>query len=377
MTLTAWIVLAVAVVVAFVVGYLVGGTRNKSTHTTPQETGETTPATTSAVETPDTAPQPPRRRAAIIYNPTKNEMDTLKSVATTVCRNEGWDEPLFIETTKDDPGTSMAHEAREKGAEVVIAAGGDGTVRAIAEALADTDVPMGIIPMGTGNLLARNLSIPLNRFEWAMRVALWGQDRVIDAARLRTSPNGEDTLFTVMAGIGYDATVMSNTSEDAKSRMGWWAYVRQGSRQLLGKPTEVRIQFDDGEEETRKIRSILGGNCGKVQGGIELIPGAVIDDGHLDVLTVTPRNVAEWVSVVTSIAGRSRKGMHADVTKCAAVKVRAEKELDVQVDGDVLGETDYLELSVLPNALTVRTPSPEQERHIRLDSLSLGMARRD
>ena len=79
--------------------------------------------------------------------------------------------------------------------------------------------------------------------------------------------------------------------------------------------------------------------------------------------------------MVTSIAGRSRKGMHADVTKCAAVKVRAEKELDVQVDGDVLGETDYLELSVLPNALTVRTPSPEQERNIRLDSLSLGIGR--
>ena len=377
MNLTAWIVLAVAVVVAFAVGYLVGASRTRSTLNQLQEPEQAAVETTSAVETPDTAPQPPRRRAAIIYNPTKNEMDTLKSVATTVCRNEGWDEPLFIETTKDDPGTSMAHEAREKGAEVVIAAGGDGTVRAIAQALAGTDVPMGIIPMGTGNLLARNLAIPLNRFEWAMRVALWGQDRAIDAAHLRTSPDGEDTLFTVMAGIGYDATVMSNTSEDAKSRMGWWAYVRQGSRQLLGKPTEVRIQFDDGEEETRKIRSILGGNCGKVQGGIELIPGAVIDDGHLDVLTVTPRNVAEWVSVVTSIAGRSRKGMHADVTKCAAVKVRAEKELDVQVDGDVLGKTDYLELSVLPNALTVRTPSPEQERSIRLDSLSLGIPRRD
>lgn len=376
MNLTAWIVLAAAVVVAFVVGYLVGVARTRSTFNQLQGPEQGAVETTSAEGSSETASRP-QRRAAIIYNPTKNEMDTLKSVATTVCRNEGWDEPLFIETTKDDPGTSMAHEAREKGAEVVIAAGGDGTVRAIAEALADTDVPMGIIPMGTGNLLARNLSIPLNRFEWAMRVALWGQDRVIDAARLRTSPDGEDTLFTVMAGIGYDATVMSNTSEDAKSRMGWWAYVRQGSRQLLGKPTEVRIQFDDGEEETRKIRSILGGNCGKVQGGIELIPGAVIDDGHLDVLTVTPRNVAEWVSVVTSIAGRSRKGMHADVTKCAAVKVRAEKDLDVQVDGDVLGETDYLELSVLPNALTVRTPSPEQERRIRLDSLSLGIARRD
>lgn len=376
MNLTAWIVLAVAVVVAFAVGYLVGASRTRSTFNQLQGPEQTTLNTTSAEGSSETASRP-QRRAAIIYNPTKNEMDTLKSVATTVCRNEGWDEPLFIETTKDDPGTSMAHEAREKGAEVVIAAGGDGTVRAIAQALAGTEVPMGIIPMGTGNLLARNLSIPLNRFEWAMRVALWGQDRVIDAAHLRMSPDGDDTLFTVMAGIGYDATVMSNTSEDAKSRMGWWAYVRQGSRQLLGKPTEVRIQFDDGEEETRKVRSILGGNCGKVQGGIELIPGAVIDDGHLDVLTVTPRNVAEWVSVVTSIAGRSRKGMHADVTKCAAVKVRAEKELDVQVDGDVLGETDYLELSVLPNALTVRTPSPEQERRIRLDSLSLGMARRD
>lgn len=374
MNLTAWIVLAVAVVVAFVVGYLVGGTRNKSNSPAPQGPEQTELDATSAAGSSETAPQT-QRRAAIIYNPTKGEMDTLKSVAATVFRNEGWDEPLFIETTKDDPGTSMAHEAREKGAEVVIAAGGDGTVRAIAQALAGTDVPMGIIPMGTGNLLARNLAVPLNRFEWAIRVALWGQDRVIDAAHLRTSPDGEDTVFTVMAGIGYDATVMSNTSENAKARIGWLAYVRQGWRQLLGKPTEVRIQFDDGEEETRKIRSIIGGNCGKVQGGIELIPGAVIDDGYLDILTVTPRNVAEWASVVTSIAGRSRKGMHADVTKCRSVTVRAEKKLDVQVDGDVLGETDFLELSVQPNALTVRTPSPEQERRIRMDALSLGIGR--
>lgn len=372
MDVTGWIILAFAVIFAFACGILVGGSRMRRKMSQFPEPIETNSTATSADQA-STASAPPRRRAAIIYNPTKDGMDTLKSVATTVCRNEGWDEPIFIGTTKDDPGTSMAKEACERGAEVVIAAGGDGTVRAVAQSLVETDVPLGIIPMGTGNLLARNLSVPLDRFEWAMRVALWGQDRVIDAAQLRTEPDGEPTLCTVMAGMGYDAAVMSGTSEDDKSRIGWLAYVKQGSRELLGKPTAARITFDDDVEVVKKIRSVLGGNCGKVQGGIELIPGAVIDDGYLDVMTVTPANIAQWASVIRSIAGRSRTGLHADVTKCKTVTIRTEKKLDVQVDGDVLGTTDFLELSVQPLALKVRTPSPEQERRIRVDSLSLGI----
>lgn len=335
---------------------------------TPAKAEETTQAaTTSAMEK-----KPTTRRAAIIFNPTKNGMDTLNAVAETVCRNEGWDPPLLLETTENDPGESMAREAVESGAEVVVAAGGDGTVRAVAQALEGTDVPLGIIPMGTGNLLARNLAIPTDGFEWALRVALWGQNTVIDAGRIRTRPDADFMVFTVMAGLGYDAAVMQGTSEKEKSRIGWLAYVKSGSRKLAGKPTAVRMQFDDKPAVSTRVRSVLGGNCGKVQGGIQLIPGAKFDDGYLDVLSVTPANIAQWAGVVTSILGKSRKGPHTSVTRCTTVTIRAEDELDVQVDGDVLGRTRYVELAISPAALTVRTPSPEQVRRMRADRLGLG-----
>lgn len=378
MSTIAWIVLAIGAGVAFLLGIAVGGSQAKkklsesnagnaggSDGTAGEGTGE--PRAGS-----DTHAAPALRQAAIIYNPTKNGMGNVKSIAATVCRNEGWAEPLMIETTEDDPGVAMGKEAVEAGVQVAIAAGGDGTVRAVAQALEGTDTPLGIIPMGTGNLLARNLSIPTDRFEWALRVALWGQDSVIDAARLRTKPDGEQMLFAVMAGLGYDAAVMSSTSESEKSKIGWLAYVKSGSRKLIGKPSTVYVQYDEKPAVTQKVRAVIGGNCGRVQGGIELIPGAVIDDGYLDVLTVSPKNVAQWAGVLTSIIGRSRKGPHTNVTRCKKVTVRSDHQLDVQVDGDVLGVTKFLELTVVPSALTVRTPSPEQVRHIRMDSMTFG-----
>ena len=309
---------------------------------------------------------PPKPRAVIVVNPSKPDAEGFGALAERICQQEGWLEPLIIETTEDDPGFGQAREALEKHADVVIAAGGDGTVRAVAEVLAGTQTPMGIVPMGTGNLLARNLRIVLGKPEWALRVALWGKEDTIDVAYGQLAPDGKKTAFMVMAGLGFDAAVMASTNSELKSRVGWLAYVEAGGRKLFGHRTRVSVTVDDAQPYSAKIRSVIGGNCGRLQGGVTLFPDARLDDGILDVMVMSPKNLGQWVGVVVSIISRRRgKGMHTQIHKCRSVVIQAEHYMDVQFDGDAMGKSRYLAMEVQPAAVSVRTATDEQTRKIR------------
>lgn len=320
--------------------------------------------------------EPPRReRAALVVNPTKAGADDARRLLLRLSREKGWEDPLVLETTIDDPGEGQAREAVDQGATVVIAAGGDGTVRAVGGALVGTPVALGILPLGTGNLLARNLDVVLDRPEWALRTALSGRSALIDTGTLRVEPDGEAKTFLVMAGIGFDAEVMGTVNEDLKDRVGWLAYAEAGSRKLLGHRVDVTITTDDGEERPAKIRSIVAGNCGRLQGGVWLFPDAEIDDGLLDLLIVSPRNLAEWVGVLTSIIGkRVRRGLHTATLQGETFIVRASEGVEVQVDGDAFGTTEFLELAVEPASLHVMRPTPDIKRRIRREAFGLSTA---
>ena len=177
-------------------------------------------------------------RAAIVVNPTKVDDDEAfrKSVRRAM-DDHGWDEPLWLETTPEDPGRGQAESAVSAGVELVLACGGDGTVTACAEGVTGTGVPLAIIPMGTGNLLARNMGLPMGMDE-ALAVALGGVQQPIDAGRV----NG--TLFVVMAGLGLDAQMLNGTSEPLKKRLGWFAYAISAVRHLGDRPMRVTIRAD-------------------------------------------------------------------------------------------------------------------------------------
>jgi diacylglycerol kinase (ATP) len=119
--------------------------------------------------------------------------------------DHGWDEPLWLETMPEDPGRGQAESAVSAGIGLVLACGGDGTVTACAEGITGTGVPLAIIPMGTGNLLARNIGLPMG-LEEALAIALGGVQQPIDAGRVN------EALFVVMAGLGLDAEMLSGTS---------------------------------------------------------------------------------------------------------------------------------------------------------------------
>src|ERR1700691_4672925 len=126
---------------------------------------------------------------------------------------QGWAEPLWLETTPDDTGERLARMAVASGVDLVISSGGDGTVTACAAGVAGSGIPLGVLPSGTGNLLARNLGLPLQA-DAALAVALTGAERRLDVG----VANGR--TFVVMAGIGFDAAMLASVSEKLKMRAG-------------------------------------------------------------------------------------------------------------------------------------------------------------
>lgn len=310
------------------------------------------------------AEEVPRRRAAIIVNPTKfDDVAAVRRRITATSQRLGWAEPLFLLTTERDPGTGQAREAIRAGVAVVCAVGGDGTVRSVAEALVGTETPMGLLPGGTGNLLARNLDLPVDDLDDALAVALQGQNKRVDVGRLTVDVSGEHEhpsrhVFLVMAGLGFDAVVMANAPEALKARVGPFAYMVSGLRSLRGAQFRVRARFDDGEEISRRTRTVVIGNCGKLLGGLALMPAARIDDGQLDTVIISPKGIVGWAAVAVRVASKRRKGHErVDHHTSRQVRIRADRPQEVQLDGDGIGTARALRAEVLPGALVVRVGS--------------------
>jgi diacylglycerol kinase (ATP) len=196
----------------------------------------------------------------------------------------------WLETTEEDPGVGQAREAIETGADLVIACGGDGTVRACAEGMAGSEIPLGLIPAGTGNLLALNLGVP-EGVEDALDLALHGPTSRVDAGEAA----GE--LFVVMAGIGLDATIMEETASDRKEKLGTLAYVIEGIKHLGDDSFSASIT---GEESDGPIEgewaTVLVGNFGLLHGGVDLFPDSSPMDRRLDLIAIPGESTSEKIA---------------------------------------------------------------------------------
>lgn len=250
------------------------------------------------------------QRFGIVWNPTKIDGDALRDAVTAAVPEDT--ELMWWETAADDPGRAMATEAVRADCDVVLAVGGDGTVRTVAEVLASAgeQAPaLGIVPQGTGNLLARNLGIPLGSIPKALNVIAAGNERRIDMGWTRTDDAETETGFLVMVGFGLDAHMLAETDDDLKDKAGWLAYVAAMGRAVTASETvDFHITLDDGEEQTLSGHTLLIGNCGDIQGGVTLLPDAVVDDGRLDLLLISARTspsgcrrCARWSGTTASV----------------------------------------------------------------------------
>ena len=292
------------------------------------------------------------KRAAIILNPATADVSALREAVEETMPAAGWSNPMWLETTPEDPGAGMAETAVAAGVQLVVICGGDGTIMACLGALADTDVPIALLPLGTGNLLARNLGVPIELAD-ALAVAVNGEDRRIDLGRVGDQP------FSVMAGIGFDAAMMADASEGLKQLAGWPAYVVSALRHLRDPVMQVQLRIDDNPPLRRTARTVLVGNVGRLQGGLELLPDAVADDGMLDVVVVAPRTLRDWIRLVWRVFRRDRtQHPHLERFRGRTILIEADRTVPRQMDGEVIDDGASLDARIQPGALVIRVPQP-------------------
>ena len=300
---------------------------------------------------------PSTKQLAVIVNPIKVEdAEGFHAMVERSATSAGWTATAWFETTEDDPGRSMAEQAAIDGAELVLVCGGDGTVRTVCAELAGTGVAVGVIPAGTGNLLARNLGLPLF-FQAAVEVALSGQDRAIDLVSVSGDGIPEGEHFMVMAGMGVDAVIMEGLNERIKAHVGWLAYFLSGLKHMMWPAVRLEISVDGGEWTPHRARTVVVGNVGYLQGGIPLLPDAAIDDGVLDVVVVHPRRLLSWVRVVARLLSRGRRtDTTLDRMTGRRVSIRAAGEVPRQLDGDPIGAGREVHCECLQGKVLIRVP---------------------
>lgn len=321
----------------------------------------------------------------MVYHPSKTDITALKATVRHAEEQYGWEATRWVQTEAHDAGTRSAQRLLDVGVNLVIASGGDGTVRAVAEALRGTGVPMAVVPEGTGNLLARNIGLPLDDQTTAVRAAFAGENRAIDlgiATIVREDESEEEHVFLVLAGMGLDARTISATKSSLKKRVGWLAYVEAGLQTMIkDRPLRIHYSYDGSAAMDLEVYTVMIGNCGYLPGGVLLIPDARLDDGELDVVALRPLGAFSWVRIWNKIgwengvlrkskAGRKIIDLVNDTKSVTYLRAKkyalsvTEPE-PLQLDGDDFGRAVAIRGTVDPGSLLLRvlpewkTPVPD------------------
>ncbi|MBH0099325.1 NAD(+)/NADH kinase [Salinibacterium sp. NSLL150] len=317
--------------------------------------------------------------AAVVYNPIKVDLDAIKAAVATLESETGWAPTTFHATSKEDPGVGATKEALDAGADVVIVAGGDGTVRAVAEAIHDSDAALALMPSGTGNLFARNLGLPLDDIEGAVRTAFTGVDRAVDIGLIDIRDENEKVskhAFVVMAGLGLDAKMLANTDDELKKRIGWLAYVSAIAKALTDS-SELRLDYrlDSRRSRSARAHTVIVGNCGSLTANVLLLPDAAPDNGFFDVAVMRPQGIIGWVQILVKVLWengvlrRIRGGNRLttrDVRALSYVKakqltVRLSTAEEIELDGDGFGRAIAFKTRIKAGGLRIRMPQVESK----------------
>ncbi len=260
-------------------------------------------------------------------------------------------EPEVHYTTLEDAGNGPARQAAEEGADIVIAAGGDGTLHAVASALIGTNSALGIIPMGTMNNIARSLRIPEN-IEEACAIIAHGVTQRIDVGKIN------EHIFLEVAGIGIEAALFPSAEEIKSS--GWRSTIQgvfNGLATLFDfRPTRFAVSFDGWR--IRRFSGLQISICNSPYYGarLQFAPNAVMDDGFLDVLIYKNFSKFAYIRHAISISqGQRALALKVTQRKVKTVRVRALQPVPIHADGVPKGNTPA-DITIEPGALRVRVP---------------------
>jgi YegS/Rv2252/BmrU family lipid kinase len=263
---------------------------------------------------------------------------------------QGVVDPFWREVPKSKAAPREVKRALADGAELIFVWGGDGTVQRCLDAVAGTDTALALFPAGTANLLATNLAIPQD-IEQNVAIGLHGHRRKLDVGRV----NGE--RFGVMAGAGFDASMIHKANGGLKDRLGRLAYVWTASKSLRMKPFRANIAIDDTSWYSGSASCILVGNVGNLFGGIEVFENAHPDDGRLEIGVVDADGLTDWLRTLARTAvGHAETSPFVHATSAKKIKVKLGRKVLYEIDGGDRTKVKSFKVRVEPQAVTVCVP---------------------
>lgn len=313
----------------------------------------------------------------LVANPTAPGFERARSLLQQRARSAQWPAIHEIPTTPEDFGAAMTRQALADGADLVIAGGGDGTVRAVAGELAGSGVPLAVLPLGTANIFARNLGLRPSRLALAAGAAVHGATRTVDLGWVHLDEDDHSQPFLVMAGVGHDADTIDQLSPGLKKTLGWPAYLESGLRHLRDRPVAMRVRTDDGAQEDGQYWSLLLGNARSIPTGLKVFPDARLDDGGLSLLAVSVPSLHRWVQVAASLVHPRLGGRTIHRRRVEWAELLLDEATLVQVDGDVHGPARRVRIDLWPGALAVRAPQAPRRVLHRRDQIQQARPRKD
>jgi diacylglycerol kinase family enzyme len=297
------------------------------------------------------------REVAFVVNPVRiRRVDAFKQRCREAAASGGW-EPQFMGTEAGETSPQLQRHLSRfvagKGERLVFAVGGDGTVRACVHTLAYSGVALAVVPRGTANLFSHALGLP-TKLGPALEVGFGDYERQVDLAVADGSP------FVAMAGIGLDAAIVRSTPRLLKEHLGWVGYGLGGLAHLATATKEMTVRVDGGDPLFRRAQSVVVGNVGILPGGFDLLPGACLDDGLVNLGILAPKGLLGWASLARwAVAGKRHPEAHFEHYTASQVEVTATDELPRELDGDIISPGRSLSVRVWRGALLVRVPRPK------------------
>jgi len=289
------------------------------------------------------------RYALIIYNPVagKGDPERRRRDIERLAKAAGWRGKLVQTTLKLHAG-KLASEGIRTGYRHIVVCGGDGTIMDLLPAVMGQDVALGIVPMGTGNLLAVNLRLPL-RLKSALDVALYGAPRQIVVGKA----NGQ--LFSIAAGIGFDAAVIRDATALLKQRIGFLAYTVSVIRNLAHRPHRYSISIDGQPSTVYVAKCVVVANVGKLQGGVTAVPDADAEKASFKVVIIRPETLLAWVGLLlNALAGHVEKHRSYTLLEGRQIKIRSLSGAEpVECDGNLLPSSRHLHAELAAETVTV------------------------
>ena len=294
-----------------------------------------------------------QKRIFIIANPKAGSMDVERfkdDLARIFSESEHAFEIYF--TQPDEKIAATIAHAIQEGWNVIAAAGGDGTVSTVADGLRDTEVPLGILPMGTGNVLAQELNIPLKLGQAVELMIGENRHRPVDAMEI----NGR--FYLLYAGVGITSAMMSGASSESKRHFRIFAYLWSGLRKLSGwQPFHFRLEIDGRQLSSSAIE--VGVANARTAGGKPFNWGkeVSVDNNQLTVCIVRSKSIWDYIGTIFDLLlGRTRQSRHIHCFSAHHhIKIDALAAISVEADGELIGKTP-VEIRVVPQAVTMIVP---------------------